>query len=94
MSGSDVFIECSLETIRGAAFFNCFRKAVSLGPIDVKKLYLRVLILLLRAFRCGTMHLGPVLSLRRRSFSANEIFLCGGDLSLRRISFSVKEISL
>ena len=67
----------------------------SMGPIDVKKLYLylRVLILLLRAFRCGTMHWGPVLSLQRRSFSAKEIFLCGGDLSLRRISFSVKEIS-
>ena len=65
----------------------------SMGPIDVKKLYLRVLILLLREFRCGTMHWGPVLSLQRRSFSAKEIFLCGGDLSLRRISFSVKEIS-
>ena len=35
----------------------------SLGPIDVKKLYRRELILLRRAFRFRTMHWGPVLSL-------------------------------
>ena len=86
MSGSDIMYSSSvLLKLSGE-----LHSLTALGRL----LYLRVLILLLRAFRCGTMHWGPVLSLRRRSFSAKEIFLCGGDLSLRRISFSVKEISL
>ena len=42
-----IIIECFLETIREIAFFEFFRKAVmlySLGPIDVKKLYLLILL--------------------------------------------------
>ena len=46
-----LFIEYSLKTTGGAAFFDCFREAVEQsGPIDVKNLHRRVLILLLRAF--------------------------------------------
>ena len=97
MSGSDMMYSSSVLLKLSGELHSLTalgRLLNSLGPIDVKKLYLRVLILLLRAFRCGTMHWGPVLSLRRRSFSVKEIFLCGGDLSLRRRSFSAEEIFL
>ena len=97
MSGSDMMYSSSVLLKLSGELHSLTalgRLLNSLGPIDVKKLYLRVLILLLCVFRCGTMHWGPVLTLRRRSFSAKEIFLCGGNLSLRRIFFSVKQISL
>ena len=61
-------MKCFLETI-GQAIIGALHSLTalgrllnSLGPIDVKKVYLRVLILLLRAIRFGTMHWGPVLS--------------------------------
>ena len=95
MSGSDIMYSSSVLLKLSGELHSLTalgRLLNSLGPIDVKKLYLRVLILLLRAFRCGTMHWGPVLG--RRSFSAKDIFLCGGDLSLRRRSFSAEEIFL
>ena len=65
MSGSDMMYSLSvLLKLSGELHsLTLGRPLNSLGPIDVKKLYLRVLILLLRVFRCGTMHWGPVLSL-------------------------------
>ena len=61
MSGSDmmysssIFLKISGELHSLTAFGRLLN---SLGPIDVKKLYRRVLILLLRAFRFGIMHWG------------------------------------
>ena len=62
MSGSDMmYLSSVLLKLSGElhSLTALGRLLNSMGPIDVKKLYLRVLILLLRAFRCGTMHWGP-----------------------------------
>ena len=59
MYSSSVFLKLSGELHSLTALGRLLN---SLGPIDVKKLYLRVLILLLRAFSFGTIHWGPVLS--------------------------------
>ena len=60
MNSSSVFFKLSGELHSLTALEKLLN---SMGPIDVKKLYLRVLILLLRAIRFGTKHWGPVLSL-------------------------------
>ena len=60
MYSSSIFLKLSGELHSLTALGRLLN---SLGPNDVKKLYRRVLFLLVRAFRFGTMHWGPVLSL-------------------------------